>query len=257
MTTATLPTSRRISRSIWAAGALALALHGAWWYFLARSWTVAAPPLLPADAPRMTLLPSSYARSDVHLLGSPVLFALPSGFGFSGQVGREVDRAPAVLQPPPRHPVLLERDSAGAPAPDFLRSLGQTVTGPGSGRTWVSPVHPAFASPVGATGFVVRVYWPDGPPPVLGGLPGAGVLAPVLKDQAWEIGAMLIFDAQGGVRHVFMEKTTTSRERTDFVVRALRDLRITPAGQESRSRVVVQYDQDAGPRAPAGGAVRP
>ena len=251
MTTVTLPPPRRISRSICAAGALALALHGAWWYFLARPWTVAAPPLRPVDAPGMTLLPSSYVRSDAHLLGSPVLFALPSVFGFSGQVGREVDRAPAVLHAPPRQPVLLERDPAGEPAPDFLRGLGQTVTGPGVGSTWVPPVTPAFASPAGATGFVVRVYWPDGPPAVQSGLPGAGVLAPLLKDQAWELAAMLIFDAQGGVRHVFIEKTTTSRERTEAVARALRDLRITPAGQESRSRVVVQYDQDAG------GAVRP
>lgn len=257
MTSATLPTTRRISPSVWVAGALALALHGAWWYVLARPWTTAAPPLRTKDAPRITLLPSSYTRSEAHLLGSPILFALPSGLGFSGQAGREVDRAPAALQAPPRQPVLLDRDATAEPAPDFLRDLEQTVAGPGAGTTWVPPVTPAFTSTSGSTGFVVRVYWPDGAPAVQGGLPGAGVLAPLLKDQPWELGAMVIFDAQGGVRHVFVEKTTTSREYTEFAARALRDLRIAPDGQETRFRVVVQYEQDAGSRVPAGGAVRP
>lgn len=245
------------SRSAWVAGAVALALHGVWWYFLARSWTVSTTPWLTPVSPSVSLLPSSYVHSDPHHVGSPLLFALPSQLGFSGQSNPQVGGTPAALQAPPRRAVLLNRGSTSEAGFDFLRDLTQTVAATLSLPVTVPSVARTLTLPAGTTGFVVRVYWPDGSPAVRSGLPGAGVLAPLLQDRPWELGAMLIFDAQGGVRNVFVERTTTSRERTEAVVRALRDIRIEPTGQEERTRVVVHYDQDAGPRAPAGGVARP
>lgn len=247
----------RITPSGLGAFALAVALHGAWWFALARTWHPHLSPASTTAAPAMVYLPDSASMAEARSLGSPVLFALPSELGFSGRSGHGLDRAPNALRAAAGEPVLLARTTSATPPPVFLRSLEEVVTSavpsvvlrPESART--------FATPAGTTGFVLRVYWPDGAPAVRGGLPGAGVLAAVLQDRPWELGAVLEFDALGGVRHVLIEKPTLSRERNEAVARALRAIRIDGGGQESRTRVVVQYDQDAGPRAPAGGAGRP
>ena len=247
----------RIRPSALAAFALAALLHAIWWYTLARPWTLDLAPTPLTPSPRLTYLPESTARSAARLIGSPVLFALPTPVGFSGDDRRSLDRAPAALQGARREPLLLERSATRDAPPDFLRSLTQTVSVAEEEPAWIPPSTRTFATPAGATGFVVRIYWPDGAPAIRGGLPGAGVLAPVLQDRPWELGAMLVFDERGDVRHVFIEKPTPSRDRNEALARALRGIRIDGGGRESRTRVVVQYDQDAGPRAPAGGAVRP
>lgn len=255
---ATAPVSRfRITPSGVGAFALALALHGLWWFTLARTWHPNLRPESHPTSPALTYLPASSAMSEARHLGSPVLFALPSELGFSGRSGQGLDRAPDALRIAAGEPVLLAQAPSANPAPVFLRSLEQVVASAPSRALPPPEAARAFAVPAGTTGFVLRVYWPDGTPAVRGGLPGAGVLAAVLQDRPWELGAVLEFDAQGGVRHVFIEKPTSSRERNEAVSRALRAVRIDSGGRESRSRVVVQYDQDAGPRAPAGGAGRP
>lgn len=256
MNTVTEPRGR-IRPGALAAFGLALLLHAGWWFAWGRSWTLDFTPVPLAEHPRLAYLPPTPLQAEARLLGSPALFALPHAVGFSGDENRGRDRAPSALQVAPRDPRLLARPGDKPPAPDYLRSLRQTVVETGTELPWTPTATRAFSTPAGATGFVVRVYWPDGAPAVRGGLPGAGVLAPVLQDKPWELAAMLVFDEQGGVRNVFIEKPTTSRERNEAITRALRAVRIDSGGQESRARVVVQYDQDGGPKAPAGGAVRP
>ena len=241
------------SASALAAGVVALALNGAWWYFLARPWSPAVPLAPVAESPRMTYLPG-LAR-EARALGSPVLFALPSAAGFSG--GLRVPPVPQALRVTGGEPVLLARSSVPASAGHYLPELGQLVTGTNRAPAWRPGADRVFTALAGSTSFAVRVYWPDGAPVVRSGLPGAGVLAPVLQDRPWELGALLEFDGQGGVQHVFIEKPTTSRERNDTLVRALRAIRIDNGGQPTRSRVVVQYEQEAGARPPAGAAAKP
>lgn len=257
MNTAATEARFRIRPGALAALGLALLLHAAWWYTLARSWSLDITPVPVTPSPRLILLPEATAHSDARIMGSPVLFALPSPVGFSSDDRHSLDRAPAALAGARPPPLLLGRTPGLAAPPDFLRSLTQTVSLAASEPVWNPPSTRTFATPAGATGFVVRIYWPDGAPAIRGGLPGAGVLAPVLQDRPWELGAVLVFDDRGDVRNVFIEKPTPSRDRNEAVARALRAIRIDGGGRESRTRVVVQYDQDAGPRAPAGGAVRP
>lgn len=244
-----------LTRGALGAFAVALALHGAWWFLLARYWHPAGSARPLPEAPRLAYLPDARETGEARAFGSPVLFALPTELGFSGGDRLSLDRAPAGLKGMGASPVLQGRPPAENTADGYLPGLEQLVN-----RT--APVAPvageperAFSLAVGATGFALRIYWPDGTPPVRSGLPGAGVLAALLKDKPWELEALLEFDPQGGVRHVLIEKPTPERERNELVARALRAIRIE-GGQASRARVVVQYDQDAVPRTAGSEAVR-
>ena len=79
----------------------------------------------------------------------------------------------------------------------------------------------------------------------------------MLQDRPWEVAALLEFDAQGSVRHVFLEKPTPMRERNEFLARTLRAIRIENGGVETRARLVVQYDQDGVSRTLGAGGGRP
>ena len=114
----------------------------------------------------------------------------------------------------------------------------------------LAPAEPAFASAGQTTGYVLRVQWVDGPPR----LQGAGVntrdLAPYLEQRPWQATAVLQFDEFGTVRSVFLEEATSSRERNEAVVRALRRLRVAPGDRPAPlARVQLQYDQSGLPQA--------
>lgn len=240
------------------AAALALLAHGGWFYFYARPWTPETSPAAVVEAPRLTYLAAAQhsAIQEERLLGSPVLFALPSPQGFSGKNPAALSVTPSSMRAAGGESLLLARSDVPAPSPDFLRPLAQTVAQPG--ELEFSGVEPrAEVGRPGSTGFAVRVYWPDGAPSVRSGLPGAGVLAPVLKDRPWDLVALLEFDEQGGVRHVFLEKPTADRERNEFLARTLRGLRIDPAGAQTWARLALQYEQDSASRILGAGANRP
>ncbi len=247
------------SGSLLVAAALALLLHGAWYFLWARPWTPSGTAPRAVEAPRFTYLTAAQSGriEEERRLGSPVLFALPSAQGFSGNPAASAP-IPAALRTASSETVALTRTLAREDGGNYLRRLDQTVgaTAPAPPAT-AATTHRAFTTATGSTGFVVRLYWPDGAPSVRAGLPGAGVLAPVLKDRPWELTAVLEFDALGSVQHVFIEKPTSLRERNEFVARTLRAIRIESGGVESRVRVLVQYDQDGGSRTLTRGAVQP
>ena len=235
---------------------LVAGLHLAWLAYAAHSWNPPTPAPTASEPPRMILL--DYLPSAPELgareLGSPVLFAFPSAPGFSGIARASRTHVPSVLQADGSEPVLLDgpvRDAGPAAAaaaqelPHLLASASAAPAAPPADA-------PVFSAAPGSTGFVLQVYWPDGLPAVRSGLPGAGLLAPVLKDRAWELAALLVFDATGMVQNIFLEKPTSQRERNDTVIRALRQLRIEPPGAEVRARIALVYDQGAPLRTPPG-----
>ncbi len=240
--------------------ALALLTHGGWFYFYALPWTPETSASVAVAPPRLTYLSAAQrsAIQEERIVGSPVLFALPSPQGFSGKDPAALSHSPSSMRAANPEALLLDRSEVSAPGPDFLRPLEQTMDQRPSGPRDFSGVEPrpAPARP-GSTGFAVRVYWPDGAPTVRSGMPGAGLLAPVLKDRPWDLVALLEFDEQGGVRHVFLEKPTPDRERNEFLARTLRGLRIDPAGAQTWARLALQYEQDSASRILGAGANRP
>ena len=247
----------RVTRSGLAATGLAFALHGIWWYLAASPDGPAHAPVPVLPVASLVYVPDPASMEDARALGSPVLFALPTGLGFSGEARAESRAAPSGLRGAESWPVLMDPASVPQGTDDFLPPLDQVVVRTPSSFSALPEVSRTFNLPTGSTGFVLRIYWPDGTPSLRGGLPGAGVLAPVLKDRPWELGALLEFDDQGTVRHVFLEKPTPDRDRNEVVARALRALRVDSGGQESRVRVVVQYEQDVAGRTLSAGARRP
>jgi hypothetical protein len=246
----------RPSPALLTALALSVLLHGAWWFMLGRTWAPSAADPVAPPSPRLVYVrPGHDAVAEVRRLGSPMMFSLPHPGGFSGE--RAVSPSvPSAVRGQSTSTRWMEWDATRSAGVDYQGALTQTMARVPTRRTF-TPVAPVFRPAVGATGFVLRILWPDGEPGVRTGLPGAGVLAGVLQDRPWELAALLEFDARGGVQHVFIEKPTPSRERNEAVARALRAVRIEPGADERRTRVLVQYDQQVGARPPPGGGARP
>lgn len=256
--------ARRTADSTWpgylVAFAVAAALHAWWWMESARPWRPDLAPRVLREAPRLSYLGLEASRPDPGAadLWSPVLFALPSSAGFSPRADRVSLSPRNALRAGPGESALLDEGALPtAPAPGFLRSLQETVAALPPPLD-LAPEEPAFASAGQATGYVLRVQWVDGPPH----LQGAGVntrdLAPYLEQRPWQATAVLQFDEFGTVRSVFLEEATSSRERNEAVVRALRRLRVAPGERPAPlARVQLQYDQTGLPPSAAEPEVPP
>jgi hypothetical protein len=235
-----------------AAGALALALHGAWWWY-ARNWTTPVASIGSATSARLQWWPPAEPdAAPAQLLWSPVLFALPSEVGFSRSgVGPDAPPRPS-LRANRERAVLLDAPAGPAfPLPDYLPSVEDTV------RAHVWDWAPTAGGPVfdlagRTTGFVLRVSWPDGQPALRASGVGLEALAPWLDEKPWEALAYLQFSEQGTVRSVFLEKATASRDRNEALARGLRRLRVDPSERPFACRVLLQYDRvaQAAPESP-------
>lgn len=239
---------------------LALLAHGLWYYLYARKWTPLSRVIAASQEPSLLYISPAQGQPirDERALGSPVLFALPSRQGFSDQTHSSAPFSPAPLRAARSEVVMLGRPSGIETSLNYLRPVERmAATVPEAAQGRVETAARAIAAKPGSTGYSVRVYWPDGAPAVRSGLPGAGLLAPALKDRPWELTALLEFDAQGSVRSVFLEKPTALRENNEFLGRVLRGIRIENGGVETRARVTLQYDQDATLRTVGAGGTRP
>lgn len=165
---------------------------------------------------------------------SPSVFSLPSRSGFSGaMLADEIGvRPPLAMSGEPA--LYLERPApAGAGvAASFTQglgsSIGQVITG------LVFRADGAAAFPESAlTGIVLRVE-------LGGGLAGLGLregdvpeLPAVCREKSWEASAAIETDAEGRVKHVFLDRRSPSDAFNQELVRAMRLWRVGAASARS------------------------
>ncbi|HEY8241161.1 MAG TPA: hypothetical protein VIH35_06935 [Kiritimatiellia bacterium] len=234
---------------------LAAAAHAAW-------WRIAPSPPAPTHAgrppaPRVSFMsPEQFVRgTDVRVLWSPKLFAVPSSLGFSGSLlGERIAFGPRARVAAPR-PFLVERAPAwgvgmATPAEETLAAL---VRGSASSLPVraVAP-SPVFASRPSSTSIVLHITWTDQSGVSRNVSVDVGRVDPWVDPKPWQAGALLDVDMAGSVRHVFLETPTSLKDRNAALVRVLSTLRLE-RGPARSSRVRVRYEgsytgtEEAGP----------
>ncbi len=235
---------------VWA-GALALALHLAWFLVLSPS-----PPVSPRAVPlvpRLSYLPP-LAAGDVRALGalalgSPALFSLPTPMGFSRPAMARVIGARPPLEIPPDEATWQPRQRPGAtepaiPPPETLEQLAAAslnsrppaglprTAASAEGAEGVGGIRVELSAGLEGLAFE-REEWADG--------------AAVRPDRSWEAVARVETDPQGRVAHVFLETPTELPGLNAALVRSLRSWRLKDSPGPHSGRVTFRY---AGP-APA------
>lgn len=228
------------SAPVWAAAImLAVTWHVGW-----LLWLGAVPVRARSGLPRVPeviYMPMADAASgqDVPAIWSPSVFSLPSRAGFSrSMLAGEVGVRPPLEMPGGSSWALARRPAAeGSVLPSWSGidgAVGQVVTA----LVPRADADLAFARSA-LTGLVMRVE-------LAGGLAGAAFrdetvpeLPAACRDKTWEASAYLETDAEGRVKHVFLERRSPSDAFNAQLVRAIRAWRLD-APEERAGRVVVR-----------------
>ena len=230
-----------------AAVAAALALHAVWLAALpaprmpAAGGAGEAPTAVGYESVRSWRALQREHRSDPRLLHSPTLFALPTPLGFSGgELAAEIRSAPRVeiadgaAPVPPATPVLppLQEASRWSQAATGRVELALDRT-------------PVFAAVQVSTGRALVARWSaDFTGAVVRTLPAADA---VWADAAsWEAVASVWYDADGGLREVFLDPPGVRADRNAAIVRLARTLPAPAGGAGVQGRITFRYTGSGG-----------
>lgn len=182
-------------------------------------------------------------------VASPVLFALPTPFGFSRGALDDVRRAPSLpalesdLAPTSTRPAAIAVARIERATPAELAVAARVLPWP---RDDAAPGPLATAA---APALVVS-WRRDGAPNALALVP-AGTNAAWYDTQAWEAVARVNLDEHGWAEHVLLTKPTPVTNRNAQIVQLLRTMPFGTNGARL-ARVAIQYDGRAGAVRPAG-----
>ncbi len=235
-------------RNLWIAVALALGLHALWFirvpeFPLALDKPPAAPVLQtmffhedPAELLERKL------SEDVRALQSPSMFSLPTPMGFSRPFLGERRSLRPPLEGPGQEPSPSGMPSNALPqgslATDGHGTLLRGIEWQRAGSGHESEAFPAAPA---ATGAVLRIAWMDS---VKGLRNQSRPVEPgsVWDDpKPWEALAYVEFDDLGNVKHVLLEKPTSSPARNEEIVRALRGYHSKPGALGQSGYVTLRY----------------
>jgi hypothetical protein len=217
-------------RGLLLASALAVALHGL--LFLAvrpglNGGRVGGMPV----APQTSYLPRApgklpMAGNEVRILGSPVLFSLPSGMGFSrALMQQDVATRLDTLSRPQESEQFLAIDTAARDTarqlvtPDLLLSSGK-----GGAPALPEGIFPASENRPSARRVTIV---PELKERLIGGI----VLPPALNQevpQGWEVSASMSVSELGTVEHVFLNRPLEPAALNQQVLQLLYGLRFKP-----------------------------
>ena len=244
------PAPRWSMRRLWL---LALPLAGLWFGFWGLLWqpqTFTLPSELPRFTPHARFLPArtladgGEPQSDLRVMWSPVLFALPTPMGFS--------RAPAAgdghdrprVQRPNLEPQLMPPPTAS------LKSVVPASKFPGfnDGANFrLDGAEPVFAAMPAATNSLTTE--------ILGGLRDTPclekplpALPPELISDSWAVAATLEVGREGRVQHVFLDPPSASAAFNVQLTQAFFRWRFAPSSAAAQG--VVHLHHVTAPKAP-------
>lgn len=193
-------------------------------------------------------------QSDLRVMWSPVLFALPTPMGFSRASAAGEGRDHPRIQRPVIEPLLLQPAPVvtGLPIvpvptrPAFLDGVNFRLNG-------AAPVFPALPASTNALAFefldgLANVRALETPLPAMPAELGA---------DAWSIVAHLEVGREGGVRDVFLEVPTSSPEFNAAVAQVLYHWRFAPASTAVSGVIHLHHAVRPVPAAHVNGAGRP
>ena len=257
---ADLPGTRRWLRRYWL---LAIPLAVSWfavWGLLLQPFEYMPSRSAPHFQPHVRYLATQTAgtaggaQSDLRVMWSPVLFALPTPMGFSRASAAGEGRDHPRIQRPVIEPVLLQPAPVGTglpvvqvpTRPPFLDGVNFRLDG-------IAPVFPA----VQASSNTLAFEFLDG---LAGGraldTPLPALPADLVAD-AWSIVAHLDVGREGGVRDVFLEVPTSSPEFNAAVAQALYHWRFAPASTAVSGVIHLHHAVRPVPAAHVNGVGRP
>jgi hypothetical protein len=219
-----------VSRGVWWASGLAVALHGLL-FFAARpglnGGRVGGIPVSPRTyylAPVPAQLPM--ARTEMRILGSPVLFALPSSLGFSrALMQQDVSTRLDTLSRPQQSEQFLAIDPAAGDATRQLVTPGLMVSSMSGGIPALpNGIYPAAVNRPSARRVTIV-------PALRERLIGGIVLPPALNQevpQGWEVSATMSVSGLGTVEHVFLNRPLEPPALNQQVLQLLYGLRFKP-----------------------------
>ena len=238
---------RRISVAWILAVAIGVLWHAAWFI-----WVVARP-VDPRD-PLARTTRASYVRlavgeragggedRAVRTLWSPVLFALPTRFGFSREVmDREVEMVPP-LEAPAESSIYLKRGDSDVSIPEILRKVNgagdMSRLGTWSGASDDLRAFAEAAIPDDDLRWSVQYGDVSREDVVSAVLPEGPV---VYSEAAWEAVALIEIDEDGWVTGVVLEIPTESAARNRALLADLHRWRFTRADGVRRGRIALHH----------------
>jgi hypothetical protein len=182
---------------------------------------------------------------------SPMLFSLPSQFGFSGAAREGARGGPTFVKPPGVGPGFLPRAAEdGVHRADVV--CEGLAAGPGDVAASVlgslaAAAGPTFPAP---TGRVAAVEVEVAPALAARGfqMPGDAAWGAYAEANPWAVvSAWVVVDAQGRVQHVFLDAGTGKPAADQAAVRVLRQARAERAAQAVAGRVRILMPPGAAP----------
>lgn len=199
--------------------------------FLMARPTEGVEPAAPAP-PETRYLARSQPEpaADIRVVGSPVLFALPTPLGFSGGLLRAGLRTRLTLKQRQEMDAFLKIDPAAPAAePERLTITENGCAAPRPPRTFFQTPErePAARRVLLSPGLRER-------------LEGGVVLPPELNQettQAWQVQADVAVSAEGDVRHIFLDHPVEPAQLNQQVLQLLHGLRFKPGDGPVEGRI--------------------
>jgi len=236
---------RRLSVAWLVAFFFALGWHGIWWIWVGPE-PVQARIVMP-DVPQVTYMPFTEEEAtgladgkSIHTVWSPALFSLPTPVGFS----RSVLTNAIGIRPPLAVPVgetrYLERKREGArPVEIGVVDLDSSVSRALTNIVFVERREPVFGLPP-VTGVTVTVQLDAG----LEGVRFSTMSVPVVPSdcagRSWQAEAVIEADAQGRVRHAFLDSRSPCEAFNTSLVQTMRHWRVENPEGPVAGRVTVR-----------------
>jgi hypothetical protein len=231
---------RRWPRRLWL---LAAPLALGWGLFWVSIWQPAAytpPRRAPQFVPHAHYLPARAAASptDLRVMWSPVLFALPTPMGFSRTPSTSEGRERPRVQRPSLEPQLMPSPQMASGKPVVPAPLRPTFKDGVNFR--VDEETPVFtAPPLSANALAMELL--DGLASRRTAAPALPTLPAELTADSWTVIAHLEIGRDGGVQHVFLDPPSASAAFNAQLVQSLYCWRLLPTATATAGLVRFQH----------------